>query len=368
MERRRRRPLLPGLAWSSFCLLLLLRLLCRGAAAPHNSGAVAAAPLLCNVSLDSAPEDRWKPVLRHFDPEFLRAAFFQLIDEVVPKWVHAIIRPLAEEIESFAPQPFAGEIRGLCQALGLNVGDGLLLNLAYESTAFCTSIIAQDNNGNIYHGRNMDYAFGDILRKTTIDVEFIKNGQVKFRGTTFLGYVGLWTGQSPHRFTVSGDERDSGEWWENAIAAFINRNTPVSWLVRTVLSDAEDFEAAALMLSKTPIIADVYYIIGGTRPREGAVITRRRSGPVDIWPLDPLTGGWYRVETNYDHWTTPPPFDDRRTHAMKAMNATGQKNINLESLYKVLSVQPVLNKLTIYTTVMSAAAPSKYTTWIRNLE
>ncbi|CAI5784817.1 N-acylethanolamine-hydrolyzing acid amidase [Podarcis lilfordi] len=366
MERRL--PLLPRLAWSSFCLLLLLRLLCRGAAAPHISGAAVAAPLLCNVSLDSAPEERWKPVLRHFDPEFLRSAFYQLIDEVVPKWVHAIIRPLAEELESFAPQPFAGEIRGLCQALGLNVGDGLLINLAYESTAFCTSIIAQDNNGNIYHGRNMDYAFGDILRKTTIDVEFIKNGQVKFRGTTFLGYVGLWTGQSPHKFTVSGDERDSGAWWENAIAAFINRNSPVSWLVRTVLSDAEDFEAAALMLSKTPIIADVYYIIGGTSPREGAVITRRRSGPVDIWPLDPLTGGWYRVETNYDHWTTPPPFDDRRTHAMKAMNATGQKNINLESLYKVLSVQPVLNKLTVYTTVMSAAAPSKYMTCIRNLE
>lgn len=21
---------------------------------------------------------------------------------------------------------------------------------------------------------------------------------------------------------------------------------------------------------------------------------------------------WFRVETNYDHWTTPPPFDDRR--------------------------------------------------------
>lgn len=31
--------------------------------------------------------------------------------------------------------------------------------------------------------------------------------QIAYRGTTFLGYVGLWTGQSPHKFTISGDER-----------------------------------------------------------------------------------------------------------------------------------------------------------------
>nr|XP_060635363.1 N-acylethanolamine-hydrolyzing acid amidase [Anolis sagrei ordinatus] len=325
-------------------------------------------PWPCNVSLDSPPEQRWDPVLKRFDPAFLRFAFARILQESIPKWVHAIIRPIAEEIVSCVPQPFAGEIWGLFKALDLNVGDGLLLNLAYESSAFCTSIIAQDSNGTIYHGRNMDYAFVDILRNMTIDVNFLKDGQVKFRGTTFMGYVGLWTGQRPHKFTISGDERDAGNWWENAIAAFFNRNIPVSWLIRIALSEAEDFEAAALMLANTPIIANVYYIIGGTTPKEGAVITRKRSGPVDIWPLDPLSGGWYRVETNYDHWTTPPPSDDRRTPAIKALNATGQENINLESLYKILSEQPVLNKDTIYTTVMSAAYPDKYTTRIRTLK
>nr|XP_020660909.1 N-acylethanolamine-hydrolyzing acid amidase isoform X2 [Pogona vitticeps] len=366
-------------AWGALAFLLLL---CSNGAAPriasrakprgHLAAAAAArdpaAPFLANVSLERPPERRWEPVLRHFDAAFLREACGRIIDEVIPKWVHAIIRPIAKELESFAPQPFAGEIRGICDALGLDVGDGLLLNLAYESTAFCTSILAQDKNGHIYHGRNMDYAFGDILRQITIEVNFVKNGQVKYRGTTFFGYVGLWTGQSPYKFTISGDERDQGNWWENAVAAFLRHSSPVSWLTRTVLSEAEDFEAAVHMLSKTPIIADVYYIVGGVTPKEGVVITRKRSGPVDIWPLDPLSGGWYRVETNYDHWTTPPPFDDRRTPAVKALNATGQENINLKSLYKVLSVQPVLNKDTIYTTVMSAAAPDQYMTRVRTLE
>ncbi|KAG9468015.1 hypothetical protein GDO78_013882 [Eleutherodactylus coqui] len=77
------------------------------------------------------------------------------------------------------------------------------------------------------------------------------------------------------------------------------------------LNNDNDFEAAALRLSKTPIIAETYYIIGGTQPKEGLVITRNRDGPADLWPLDPLRSEWFHVETNYDHWTTPPPSDDR---------------------------------------------------------
>ncbi|XP_066488279.1 N-acylethanolamine-hydrolyzing acid amidase [Tiliqua scincoides] len=340
--------------------LLLLLVLLRGGAAAGSRAA-----LLCNVSLDSPPEHRWEPVLRFFDPGFLRTAARRIIEESVPEWVRPVLEPLVEKLDYFVPQPFAGEIRGICKSVGMNVGDLILLNLAYESTAFCTSIIAQDKNGNVYHGRNLDYAFQDILGKLTLDVDFLRNDKVVFRGTTFLGYVGLWTGQRPYKFTVSGDERAAGAWWENAVAAFLNLNTPVSWLIRTTLSEAEDFESAAQMLANTPIIASVYYIIGGTSPREGAVITRKRRGPVDIWPLDPLSGEWYRVETNYDHWKAPPPRDDRRTPAIKALNATGQQNINLESLYQVLSVNPVLNNFTIYTTVMSAAFPDKYTTRIR---
>uniref|UniRef100_G1M7T2 N-acylethanolamine-hydrolyzing acid amidase n=1 Tax=Ailuropoda melanoleuca TaxID=9646 RepID=G1M7T2_AILME len=284
-----------------------------------------------------------------------------------PKWVHALIGKVVEELARFLPQPFTDEIRGMCEVLNYSLADCLLLNLVYESTAFCTSIVAQDSRGHIYHGRNLDYPFGNFLRKLTVDVQFLKNGQVAFTGTTFIGYVGLWTGQSPYKFTVSGDERDEGWWWENVIAALFQRHYPVSWLIRATLSESENFEAAVYKLAKTPLIADVYYIVGGTSPREGVVITRNRNGAADIWPLDPLNGAWFRVETNYDHWKPVPKKDDRRTPAIKALNATGQANLSLETLFQVLSVFPVYNNYTIYTTVMSAANPEKYTTSIRNL-
>ncbi|KAG8134293.1 putative N-acylethanolamine-hydrolyzing acid amidase protein [Naja naja] len=259
----------PGRWGSGSFLALLLGLLLlalpRGGADPLRSPA---APLHFNVSLDSPPESRWAPVAQHFDPPSMRIMLNKIIDSAIPKWVHAIIRPLAEDLESFIPQPYEGEIRGLAKHFGVSVGDELLLNLAYEFTAFCTSIVAQDKQGNIYHGRNLDYAFGEYLRNVTIEVDFIKNGQIKFRGTTFFGYVGIWTGQSPHKFSISGNERGK----------------------TNALSEAEDFETAFYMLAKMPIIADVYYIIGGTTSKQGAVITRKRTGPVDIWPLDPLNG------------------------------------------------------------------------------
>ena len=40
------------------------------------------------------------------------------------------------------------------------------------------------------------------------------------------------------------------------------------------------------MLRDTHIIAPVYYIVGGVRPGEGAVITRDRMKAKDVWTLD----------------------------------------------------------------------------------
>ncbi|RXM97082.1 Serine/threonine-protein phosphatase with EF-hands 2 [Acipenser ruthenus] len=290
-----------------------------------------------NISLDQPPEERWLPLTKHFDGAFMRKAAAQVIDSTVPKWVHRAVEPIAAALEEFFPQPYAGEIRGVATGFGLSIGDVVLLNFAYETTAFCTSIVSQDTKGNIYHGRNLDYEHDDILRNITVDVQFIRNGQVAYKGTTFVGLVGLWTGQSSNKFTISGDERAQGYWWENAFAAFVRKNTPVSWLMRNTLEEAVDFEDAVMKLAKIPIIADVYYIVAGARPNQGVVVTRNREGPADIWPLDPVNGRWYQVETNYDHWTTPPPFDDRRTPAIKALNATGQENINLDTLFKVIT-------------------------------
>lgn len=321
-------------------------------------------PPLVNISLDEPAEQRWAPLMKIFDKDFLKKAAAEVIDTTVPKWVHYAINPVVKALEKYVPQPYAGEIRGMASFYQSDISDVILLNFAYEVSAFCTSIVAQNSNGNIYHGRNLDYPH-DVLKNLTIDILFIKNGQVAYRGTSFAGYVGLWTGQSENKFTVTGNERNKGHWWENVISAVLLKSSPVSWLVRETLEQATDFQDAVTRLAKVPIITDVYYIVGGVHPREGVVITRDRSGPADIWPLDWTMGQWYLVETNYDHWLPTPGRDHRREVAMKALNATSQNNINTRSLYQVLSVVPVCNGITVYTTVMSAAAPEEYKTVVR---
>ncbi|XP_072238919.1 N-acylethanolamine-hydrolyzing acid amidase-like [Leuresthes tenuis] len=344
------------MVWTAV-LLLGLAASCRAQLAP---------PTL-NINLDDDPAVRWKPIVEVFDVDYIRKAAAAIIDSMVPKWVHHAILPIVKSLEKYIPQPYAGEIRGLASYAGGSLSDLVILNFAYEVTAFCTSILTQDRNGSVCHGRNLDYPH-PVLRNMTIDVVFFKNGKVAYRGTSFAGYVGLWTGQSPHKFTVSGDQRGTEHWWnwwKNVVSATLFHRSPVSWLVRETLEEAEDFQDAVMRLSKTPIITGVYYIVGGVRAGEGVVITRDRTGPVDIWPLDPLNGGWYRVETNFDHWLPPPPADHRREAANKALNATGQEHISVDTLYQVLSLHPVCNGITIYTTIMSAAAPEKYTTLVR---
>ncbi len=49
---------------------------------------------------------------------------------------------------------------------------------------FCTSIVAQDKNGHVYHGRNLDYPH-PVLRNMTVDLVFLKNGEVQYAFIAF---------------------------------------------------------------------------------------------------------------------------------------------------------------------------------------
>lgn len=360
-------PVSAGLSLSGSTMLTRAAVLSVLLGLTVSSGGAEFAPPTINISLDDDPEVRWAPLTKVFDPDFLRKAAAEIIDSTVPKWVHQAVKPIVTALDKFIPQPYAGEINGLTKHFGGSLSDVVMLNFAYEVTAFCTSIIAQDKKGNLYHGRNLDYPHS-VLRNLTVNLVFLKKGEVAYYGTSFAGYVGLWTGQSPNKFTVSGDQRGTDHWWnwwKNVVSAFIYRRSPVSWLVRETLEEAENFQDAVIRLSKIPIITGVYYIVGGVRPGEGAVITRDRTGPADIWPLNPVNGEWYRVETNFDHWRPPPARDHRREAAIIALNATGQENINMETLYQVLSLFPVCNGITIYTTTMTAASPDNYTSLVR---
>ena len=48
---------------------------------------------------------------------------------------------LGEELDKFIPQPFADEMRGISETLGLPLGEIVMANLIYDVSAFNSSNI-----------------------------------------------------------------------------------------------------------------------------------------------------------------------------------------------------------------------------------
>ena len=108
-----------------------------------------------------------------------------------------------------------------------------------------------------------------------------------YTGVTFAGQVGLLTAQRPNSLTISLDERDQGQIWDNVFEAIFNKNAiPVTFLIRDVVStEGMDFSQAVKKVSQVSLIAASYLILGGVKVGEGAVVTRGREKTADIWRL-----------------------------------------------------------------------------------
>lgn len=327
------------------------------------------------VNLDLPPEQRWNAIMADY-AEPVRN-LLSALKKTMPQDLLEAVALLAEDVSAFFPSPYDQEMVGLADALkpkGVTLADVLLGNVVYELTAYgpsaskaCTSIVGERLDGRIVHGRNLDYSFQGYLRNVTVTVEFQRRGEVVYTGTTFAGMVGLLTGQKPHGFTISLDERDEGRLWMNILSAMITWGRGVStFLIRTALdNDNFDYNKALSFLTNEPFIAPCYVIVGGVNSSQGAVVTRGRLEPANVWKLDAEEGVWFLVETNYDNWVTPPSSDDRRDPAIQSMKALGRGNLSETNLFNVLSIPPVLNSGTTYTVVMSAGNPDAYNTWIR---
>jgi len=289
----------------------------------------------------------------------------------VPPEILPFVNKVGADLDAYVKQPFADEMRGLAKASGLGLGEILTMNFIYDISAFCTSTVAQDSKGHIFHARNLDYSFPDYLRNMTVEIDFMSQGKLSYKATTYAGYVGILTGMRPGAFTVSIDERDQGKWWENALEFLKKEKMGMSFLIRDVLATpGANFSLALQRYSETQLIAPVYIILGGMLPGEGAIITRNQTHAVDVWMLfkGDLPDNFWRLETNYDHWKPVPPTDDRRTPGNLAMQTMGNTNITKDALYAVMSTPKVYNPSTTYTTVMSAQDPDMYQTWVRHFK
>ncbi|XP_063684632.1 acid ceramidase-like [Bolinopsis microptera] len=319
------------------------------------------------VNLNKAPEHRWDEAITPYKADIV--SLIETITDNVNKYVLEVADIAFDLLLQTLPDPYKSEIKGVAKILGLPEGQVVLYNIFYELFTVCTSIIEEDSNGQLYHARNLDFGLflgwdnandtwlmSERLRKIVVNIDFQRDGKTVYQSASFLGYVGLLTAVKQPLFTLTINERFNKEGGFVGIYRWILGNRNAKWmgfLTRDVMESANSYSEAKHMLSTQELLAPAYYILGGNSTGEGVIITRGLNGVEDYQELNITSGRWFLLQTNYDPWDEAPFFDDRRTPGNMCVKQWGQENVGYKSLFNVLSTKPNLNKLTVYSTVMT---------------
>ena len=139
----------------------------------------------------------------------------QTLAGVLPKVAKdmATIGSLMHEV---LPQEIRDEITGCSTAMGTSVGWATLLNVGYEVSDACTSIVAALPDGTVLHGRNLDFwagmGFTNTLKELAFEANIMKGGKLLYKSTTFAGYVGVLSGMKPGVCPTSNSPHPHPSW------------------------------------------------------------------------------------------------------------------------------------------------------------
>lgn len=266
---------------------------------------------------------------------------------------------------------YVAEMSGMATASGFDFSEILMFNILYELSVACTSILAQDKDGNVYHGRNADFglmgginkdtltwALTESMKHDVIDVTFTRDGDDLYKITTFAGYLGALTASKPGAFSLSVNSRMVwGDEWKGIMEWIVGDHTAQlgAPLTRRIFEDCDDYACAKGHLTETKLVSPAYFILANGAAPEGAVITRDRDSVDGIFELNQTTvangesGSWYLVQTNADP-DADVIWDKRRAPAVKCMKELN--SVSASDLFDVLSTKPLLNMMTVFTTIM----------------
>jgi acid ceramidase len=339
----------------------LLILLCLGVSANnsvHNLYSKESNEMLpeYTLNLDLPPEERWAHIMPQYS-ETIMEVINTAYDEL--PWVFSrTIKYLAKKYFEDIPEDmgeYGREMVGISHATGIDLYEVVLYNIFYEVFSLCTSVVVEEpeSQDTIIHARNLDFGvlmegIVPLLKKITIDLKFVKNGTVIYRAHTFAGFVGVFTGMKPYKYSITINQRFALNGGFLGIMKWFRTKTP-NWnslLVRDLLEGDYDYDYVVRQLSNEELVAPIYYIVGGLGNKDGALITRDR-----YYNLQPiyLNTSKYIFQTNHDHWIEPFYFDDRTTAGKHFLDNNSH---TIENIERMLGTKPTLNRITIFSSIM----------------
>jgi acid ceramidase len=323
------------------------------------------------VNLDLPANQRWAEIAGKYQSEIndLVNTVKTFVAAILGEDVVDVLIDALGKIDDKLPAPYPDELRGIATASNIPLGEIVLYNIFYEIFTVCTSIVAEDKDGQLIHARNLDFGLflgwnenthdwrvTELLRKTILNIDWQKGGQTVFKSVNFAGFVGVYNGIRPQRFTITANERFDIDGGYRGIWQWLMGDNSQAWmtlLVREVMENVDSYDAAIEKLSTAKLLAPVYYIVGGNSTGQGQIVVRSREKTLETKKLNPSDpNGWYILETNYDPSKKPLFIDDRRTPGNACMQKLTRNGVGFEGIFNVLSSTTNLNKLTAYTTLM----------------
>lgn len=348
------------------------------------------------LNLDLPQEERWAQIgALYKDKSWMLVKYLK--DNLPDGWLEPLEKLAANLMPFFAD--YGGEMKGYAKALGVTEGDIVMVNLVYQlehlgigcgmanttgpvnlpfcnppspdgygnldmdGPDMCTSFVGSTPEGEIWHGRNLDWNLQDSLKQFIINVDYTRGGKTVFKGTTIVGFVGILHAMKENGFAWSMDaRRKGGSIVFNALQAFMadGARTPEQHARYVFESDdITKYDDAVSALGSHNIVNPAYYIISGTKYPQGTVLARSREGVAKEWPMgsdSPPLGeqSWYTAVTNYDLDHQPPPSDDRTTPLIERMNAMAGQDYGETDVWTLLKTWPTFN---MHTDISMVASP-----------
>jgi hypothetical protein len=289
------------------------------------------------INLDLEPEERFTEVVTHYKP--LLEKFVDHLNgnhSILKKIADVVVLKRGSEIDELQR-----EINGIHKVSGIPKNEIHALQLIYELNSLmvpvvnfthgsadmsliqtmlgemsshwavpepfpvgCTGIIAtSDEDGTVYHARNLDFSFSEYIQPLVYTGIFTKGGSEIFRAQTMGGYTAVLTGmrKGPNGYTMEINTRFTDHVGGNSEMiknVFTNKITPSGFLKRKILETADNYEDAVEAFSTTPYGATEYNIVSGVK--KGTVLARNPEGLAYQLPLSE-SGKKYIIMTNFDY-------------------------------------------------------------------
>ncbi|CAM9895854.1 unnamed protein product, partial [Ectocarpus fasciculatus] len=279
------------------------------------------------VQLDDPPKERWENVIKQCDTR--RFDYKKQIAEV-RNHVDSLLEGLPVDMRSTSPSllgrflrqcallflavacrlffAYSEDVIALAECCQVPIGELFVANILYEVLGGCTSFVCADKDDPQRRpllGRTLDWPFVELDRYTA-QFEWRDEGGVVFESVGWLGYVGVMTGCRPGALAVALNARYPDTKPYALAKALGGALTGGGWIsgsiIRTVLQAKDvDFNNAVEVLSQKKLLTPSYFIIAGSLPGEGMIVTRDLvAGPAAQTQRRLHASCGYVVQTNSD--------------------------------------------------------------------